>query len=112
MWFVAGIRLGAGTVVDVLAARIRHAEHAARTSEDAMLEFERDHTRLQDEVHRLEAELAELRVRRIEAYTRWWNARDDRDRQRHVARRLRRRLERVQRRGRVFDGRAEGCEGC
>ncbi|RCV51113.1 hypothetical protein DEF23_16185 [Marinitenerispora sediminis] len=106
------MRLGAGAVVDVLSARIRHAELAARDFEDAMLEHQRDHTHLQGEVRRLEAELAELRANRIEAYARWWNARDDRDRQLHIARRLRRRLDRVQRRGRSVTGRAEGCEGC
>ncbi|PSK96596.1 hypothetical protein CLV63_111192 [Murinocardiopsis flavida] len=61
--------------------------------------FGREHAAVDRKVREIEAELEELRRRRVEAYAEWWNAREDRDRSLHIARRLRRRLERARRRG-------------
>lgn len=71
-------------------------EAEARTAD--MAAYQRDHIDLDHLVRRLEAELEDLRQRRVEAYARWWNAREDRDRTLYVCRRLRRRLARIQRR--------------
>ncbi|ASU84990.1 hypothetical protein CDO52_21290 [Nocardiopsis gilva YIM 90087] len=107
MWFVGAGLLGGD--VESVAARLRGVELKAQEHEADMAVFERDHTALDLRVKRLEGELEDLRRQRIEAYARWWNTREDRDRALHIARRLRRRLERVRRRRlRPVDGYAEG----
>ncbi|MBB6170699.1 chromosome segregation ATPase [Nocardiopsis mwathae] len=99
----------AGGDIESVAARLRSAELKAQEHEADMAVFERDHTALDARVKRLESELEDLRHRRIEAYARWWNTREDRDRSLHIARRLRRRLERARRRRlRAVGGYAEG----
>lgn len=98
MWFVGGSRSRGSTVLDGLIAEVNRAEAQAKTCDRVLDVYERDHTNLERRMRRAEAELEELRQARIDAYTRWWNAREERDRARHVARRLRRRLERLRRR--------------
>ncbi|MBB4930172.1 chromosome segregation ATPase [Lipingzhangella halophila] len=99
---------GAAAQAEELAAQLRRAECDAGAHEADMAVFERDHADIDTRVERLEAELSALRQRRIEAYARWWNAREDRDRSLHIARRLRRRLERTRRRLRYLEGYAGG----
>lgn len=72
-----------------------------------MRRHESDHGVIDQRVHQLEEELAQLRQRRLEVYALWWNKREDRDRSRHLARRLRRRLRRAQRRYGFVGGQAE-----
>nr|WP_234401724.1 hypothetical protein [Thermobifida halotolerans] len=79
-------------------AEVNRAELQVETCNRALGVCEREHTDLESRVRRLEAELAELREARIEAYSRWWETREARDRALHVARRLRRRLNRLQHR--------------
>ncbi|WP_393916491.1 hypothetical protein [Halostreptopolyspora alba] len=93
---------------DDIAAQLRRAECDAGAHEVDMAIFERDHADIEARVEQLETELSVLRQRRIEAYARWWHAREDRDRARHIARRLRRRLERTRRRLRYMEGLAGG----
>ncbi|MEV2275234.1 hypothetical protein AB0I72_06575 [Nocardiopsis sp. NPDC049922] len=105
MWFegISG-RVGVGRLVRVgnategLTDRLIRAEREAHTHERDMSEFERERIDLEHRVVRMEAELEALRRRRLEAYARWWHARDDRDRALHVCRRLRRRISRTRRR--------------
>ncbi|WP_046471498.1 hypothetical protein [Allosalinactinospora lopnorensis] len=105
MWFVgAGRENSVAAQAEDIVAQLRRAECEAGAYEADMAVFERDHAELDRCVQRLEAELSALRQRRIEAYARWWNAREDRDRSLHIARRLRRRLERVRRRFRSLEG--------
>ncbi|MFV2194580.1 hypothetical protein [Nocardiopsis sp. LOL_012] len=106
MWFegISG-QAGLGRIVRVgnptegLAERLTSAEREANRHEHDMSEFERERIDLEHRVNRMEAELENLRQRRLEAYARWWNARDDRDRALHLCRRLRRRIDRLRRRG-------------
>lgn len=93
MWFVGSGRAGAAHAEGV-AARLRKAEHDAQACQEVLADYDRDHRDLEERVERLEAELAEARRQKLEAFARWWNCREDRDRARHVARRLRRRLDR------------------
>ncbi|MCY9782583.1 hypothetical protein KIK06_01605 [Nocardiopsis sp. EMB25] len=94
-WTVRG-----GNVTEGLTERLISAEREASTHERDMSEFERERIDLEHRVVRMEAELEALRRRRLEAYARWWNARDHRDRALHVCRRLRRRIDRTRRRRR------------
>ncbi|TDQ49293.1 hypothetical protein EV190_11690 [Actinorugispora endophytica] len=98
MWFVGGNQDRGSTVLDGLTAEVNRVELQAETCERALGVYQRDHAELDRRVRRLETELEELRRARIEAYSRWWDTREDRDRAVHVARRLRRRLERLRRR--------------
>ena len=82
-----------------LAERLRDADRSAQFHERDMSEVERERIDLEYRVNRMEAELESLRRRRLEAYARWWNARDERDRARHVCRKLRRRIDRSRRKG-------------
>ncbi|GAA3735932.1 septation ring formation regulator EzrA [Spinactinospora alkalitolerans] len=95
-------------MVDGLTARIDRAERDADAHEAVMAVHEREHAELARRVRLLETELDVLRRERIDAYARWWNAREDRDRTRHIARRLRRRLQRLRRRLPVVGGCADG----
>jgi chromosome segregation ATPase len=88
-----------GNVTEGLTDRLVSAEREAGFHERDMSSFERERIDLEHRVNRMEAELESLRKRRLEAYARWWNARDDRDRARHVCRRLRRKIDKVRRRG-------------
>lgn len=97
VWFVGTGRAGAAHA-DGVAARLRKAEADERSCEDVLGDYDRAHRELEERVERLEAELAEARRQKLEAFARWWNCREDRDRARHVARRLRRRLKRMHRR--------------
>ncbi|WP_192826349.1 hypothetical protein [Nocardiopsis chromatogenes] len=97
MWFVGTGRAGAAHA-DGVAARLRKAESDERSCQDVLGDYDRAHRELEERVERLEAELAEARRQKLEAFARWWNCREDRDRARHVARRLRRRLKRIHRR--------------
>ncbi|MDA2807843.1 hypothetical protein [Nocardiopsis suaedae] len=97
MWFVGTGRAGAAHA-DGVAARLRKAESDERSCQDVLGDYDRAHRELEERVERLEAELAEARREKLEAFARWWNCREDRDRARHVARRLRRRLKRIHRR--------------
>lgn len=65
------------------------------------------HAELDRRVEKLESELEAVRQDRLEAYNHWWTARESHNRALHVARRLRRRLRRWQRRGLDFGGAAE-----
>ncbi|WP_150242267.1 hypothetical protein [Nocardiopsis quinghaiensis] len=87
-----------GNAAEGLTERLVSAEREAGFHERDMSVFERERIDLEHRVNRMEAELEALRKRRLEAYARWWNARDDRDRARHVCRRLRRRIDRTRRR--------------
>ncbi|WP_193789642.1 hypothetical protein [Nocardiopsis halophila] len=108
MWFVGSGRTGAAHAEGV-AARLRKAEYDEQACQEVLADYDRDHRDLEERVERLEAELAEARRQKLEAFARWWNCREDRDRARHVARRLRRRLERLRRRnGSVPGGAQEG----
>ncbi|MBV2363201.1 hypothetical protein ACFPZ0_06065 [Streptomonospora nanhaiensis] len=104
MWFVGTGRGGRAAQIHGIAARLRKVQREADEREAALIGLERVHTDIQRQVQRAEEELAELRRRRIEAYSRWWAVREERDRARHVARRLRRRLERLHHRPRPFGG--------
>lgn len=102
MWFEgisgqAGLgRITRGTnAAEGLTDRLDSAEREAGFHERDMSSFERERIDLEHRVTRMEAELEALRQRRLEAYARWWNARDDRDRARHVCRKLRRRIDRT-----------------
>lgn len=86
-----------GNATEGLTERLVSAEREAGVHERDMSMLERERIDLEHRVNRMEAELEALRRRRLEAYARWWNARDDRDRARHVCRRLRRRIERTRR---------------
>lgn len=105
MWF-EGIngRSGLGRITrggdgnQALNDRLLDAEREAGFHERDMSAFERERIDLEHRVTRMEAELEALRQRRLEAYARWWNARDDRDRALHVCRKLRRRVDRARRR--------------
>lgn len=81
--------------MDALLAEINHAELQVETCNRVLEERWREHADLESRLQRMEAELAELRQARIEAYSRWWETRESRDRALHVARRLRRRLDRM-----------------
>ena len=102
MWF-QGITgqagLGRAPAADGLVDRLKDAENDAGSHERDMSEFERERIDLEHRVTRMEAELDSLRKRRLEAYARWWNARDGRDRALHVCRKLRRRIDRTRRTG-------------
>ncbi|GAB2490620.1 hypothetical protein [Nocardiopsis aegyptia] len=87
-----------GNVAEGLTERLIRAEREAGFHERDMSAFQRERIDLEHRVARMEAELEALRRRRLEAYARWWNARDDRDRALHVCRRLRRRIDRGRRR--------------
>jgi chromosome segregation ATPase len=87
-----------GNVAEGLTERLVRAEREAGYHERDMSAFQRERIDLEHRVARMEAELEALRRRRLEAYARWWNARDDRDRALHVCRRLRRRIDRGRRR--------------
>lgn len=80
-------------------ARLRRVEEEAGARAGSMEVYGREHAAVDRKVREIEAELEDLRRRRIETYAEWWNAREDRDRSLHIARRLRRRLERARRRG-------------
>lgn len=82
-----------------LTERLLSAEREAGFHERDMSSFERERIDLEHRVNRMEAELESLRKRRLESYARWWNARDDRDRARHLCRRLRRKIDKMRRRG-------------
>lgn len=105
MWFQrnsgqAGLgRTTRAHAAEDLAERLRDADRDAQFHERDMSEFERERIDLEYRVNRMEAELESLRRRRLEAYARWWNARDERDRARHVCRKLRRRMDRSRRKG-------------
>lgn len=81
-----------------LAAEVGRLEADAARNERKMEEHEAEHTEWGNRVARLERELDSARGERIAAYGRWWQAREDRNRALHVARRLRRRLARLRRR--------------
>ncbi|MBB6120519.1 hypothetical protein [Nocardiopsis algeriensis] len=105
MWFegISGqVGLGRATrgdsAAETLADRLRTAEREVGLHERDMSEFESERIDLEHRVARMEAELESLRRRRLEAYARWWNARDDRDRALHTCRRLRRRIDKARRR--------------
>ena len=105
MWFEGNKgRSGLGRITHggesgrALNDRLLDAEREAGGHERDMSMFERERIDLEHRVARMEAELEALRQRRLEAYARWWNARDDRDRALHVCRRLRRRVDRARRR--------------
>lgn len=107
MWFQRNsgqASLGRTTRADAaegLAGRLRDADRDAWFHERDMSEFERERIDLEYRVNRMEAELESLRKKRLEAYARWWNARDGRDRARHVCRKLRRRIDRSRRKGKT-----------
>lgn len=107
MWFQrnsgqAGLgRTTRANAAEELAERLRDADRNAQFHERDMSEFERERIDLEYRVNRMEAELESLRRRRLEAYARWWNARDERDRARHVCRKLRRRIDRFRRKART-----------
>lgn len=88
-----------GNTTEGLNDRLLSAEREAGFHERDMSAFERERIDLEHRVNRMEAELDSLRKRRLEAYARWWNARDDRDRARHVCRRIRRKIDKTRRRG-------------
>ncbi|GAB3454486.1 hypothetical protein GCM10027570_34710 [Streptomonospora sediminis] len=90
-----------------MAVRLRRVQREADECDAALAGLERAHAEVQRRVEAAEAELEELRQERIKAFERFWAAREQRDRARHVARRLRRRLQRLHRRLRPF----EGCAG-
>jgi len=98
VWFVRKGRNRGSDALDALLAEVNRAELRAETCSRALAERDREHSALEARLRRLEAELAELRQARIEAYSRWWETREERDRALHVARRLRRRLARMSRR--------------
>ncbi|MDT0327525.1 hypothetical protein [Nocardiopsis lambiniae] len=105
MWFegingrgVLGRVTPEGDVHEALTERLLAAEREAGFHERDMSAFERERIDLEYRVTRMEAELEALRQRRLEAYARWWNARDDRDRVLHICRRLRRRVDKARRR--------------
>ncbi|WP_067962756.1 hypothetical protein [Nocardiopsis trehalosi] len=98
MWFVGTERTNAAARLGGVAARLRRLEEEADRHDTALDRHRRAHGELDVRVRRLEVELEELRRERLEAFTGLWNARQDRDRCRHVARRLRRRAERLRRR--------------
>ncbi|WP_432707463.1 hypothetical protein [Nocardiopsis ansamitocini] len=85
-------------MLDGLAAEADRVEHQVEACGQVLVGYERDRIELEQQVRQLEAQLETIRQARIEAYTRWWNAREDRDRALHLARRLRRRIDRAQRR--------------
>ena len=102
VWFEGiSAQSGRGNPTEGLTDRLVSAEREAGFHERDMSVFERERIDLEHRVNRMEAELEALRKRRLEAYARWWNARDDRDRALHVCRRLRRRIDRT--RGRERD---------
>ena len=90
VWFVRKSRIRRDGTVDELLAEISRAELQVETCNRALEVRAREHADLQS--------LAELRQARIEAYSRWWETRESRDRALHVARRLRRRLNRMRHR--------------
>ncbi|WP_222936767.1 hypothetical protein [Streptomonospora sp. PA3] len=90
-----------------MAVRLRQVQREADECDAALVGLERAHAEIQRKVEAAEAEVEALRRQRIEAYERFWVVREQRDRARHVSRRLRRRLERMHRRLRPF----EGCVG-
>jgi len=98
VWFVRKSRIRRDGTVDELLAEISRAELQVETCNRALEVRAREHADLQSRLMRMEAELAELRQARIEAYSRWWETRESRDRALHVARRLRRRLNRMRHR--------------
>ncbi|SIO91245.1 hypothetical protein [Nocardiopsis sp. JB363] len=105
MWFEgisgqAGLGRNAksGNATEGLTDRLLSAEREAGFHERDMSSFERERIDLEHRVNRMEAELESLRKRRLEAYARWWDARDDRDRARHVCRRIRRKIDKMRRR--------------
>ncbi len=98
MWFVGSSRTDGAAYADSVAARLNIAECEAEEYQNRLAELDRAHRDLEERVMRLENELTAARQDRLEAFTRWWNCREDRDRARHIARRLRRRLDRAARR--------------
>ncbi|MDA8372106.1 MAG: hypothetical protein M0026_19885 [Nocardiopsaceae bacterium] len=108
MWFVGPGRSRGGADAESVAAQLRRTECEIGEHEAALTIFKHAHRELDQRVRRMEEDLETLRRERLEAYVRWWNEREDRDRARHVARRLRRRLHRVRRRIRPMGGYAEG----
>ncbi|QBI53194.1 hypothetical protein [Streptomonospora litoralis] len=104
MWFVGTGRSNGAAHIHGVAARLRRVQREADECEAALVGLERAHADIQRRVEETEAELEELRRRRIDAYERFWTTREQRDRARHVSRRLRRRLQRLHRRLRPFDG--------
>ncbi|MFD6098667.1 hypothetical protein ACFVWN_21625 [Nocardiopsis flavescens] len=112
MWFegISGRGSGLGRITrggdgnEAIDDRLFNAERDAGFHERDMSAFERERIDLEHRVNRMEAELEALRQRRLEAYARWWNARDDRDRALHVCRKLRRRVDRARRRGGEEEG--------
>lgn len=96
MWFVGPGRTRGAAHADRVAAQLRRFETEADEHDANLPPLERTHNELDERVRELEAELERLRHARLEAYAEWWHTREDRDRARHIARRLRRRLDRVQ----------------
>ncbi|MFC3995359.1 hypothetical protein ACFOVU_05515 [Nocardiopsis sediminis] len=84
-------------------ARLRHAEAEAERHAASAAAHREAHIELDQRVQRLEAELAVLRHERLETCMLWFNARDDRDRNQHIARRMRRKLDRLRRRAPLAD---------
>ncbi|WP_460854945.1 hypothetical protein [Nocardiopsis coralliicola] len=91
--------MDAAAYVDHVALRLQQAETEAETHHGRLSEFDRAHRVLEERVEHLESELAEAKRARLEAFARWFNCREDRDRARFVARRLRRRLDRRRKKG-------------
>ncbi|MFC4560729.1 hypothetical protein ACFO4E_02540 [Nocardiopsis mangrovi] len=84
-------------------ARLRHAESEAERFAASAMAHREAHSELDRRVQTLEAELAALRHERLQLCAQWFDARDDRDRHQHVARRMRRKLGRLRRRAPLAD---------
>ncbi|MDT0305279.1 hypothetical protein [Streptomonospora wellingtoniae] len=87
-----------------VAVRLRRVQREADECDAALVGLERAHADLQRRVADAEVELEALRQQRLDAFEHFWVTREQRDRARHLSRRLRRRLHRLHRRTRVFDG--------
>lgn len=79
--------------------RVSRLEADAQSHSEVMDTYRGLHGELDRQVEKLESELAAARQERLEAYNRWWRAREDHNRASFLAIRLRRRLARWQRRG-------------
>ncbi|QVQ53953.1 hypothetical protein J4H86_09730 [Spiractinospora alimapuensis] len=81
--------------------RVSRLEADARSHSEIMDTYRGLHAELDRQVEKLESELGVARQERLEAYNRWWRAREDHNRCLHLATRFRRRLERWQQRRRL-----------
>lgn len=108
VWFVGTGRPNAAAHIHGVAARLRRVQREADECDEALAELERAHGELQRQVEEAEQRADELRRQRMEAFERFWVTREQRDRARHVSRRLHRRLQRLQRRIRPSESWAGG----